>query len=117
MLSALKNLQFIQSPFGLDFEFVNKKLYIPAGSALNCLGYNDHLERIIGVVRVAFATLALATSSGSKERLLAGAHIFRGVLEMQGSFEFYLLILDVMGTVYNVAHRLLFKQPSEEKIA
>lgn len=117
MLSVLKNLQVVQSPFGLDFEFVNQKLYIPAGSALNCLGYNDHLERMIGVVRTALGILALATSEGYKERTLAGLHIFRGILEMQGSFELYLLILDIMGTVYNVAHRILFKQTTEEKLA
>jgi hypothetical protein len=96
----------VQHPFGLDFEIHNKKIYIPVGSAINFLGYNDFLERVIGVVRVVLALVALIYSNDYKERLIAGGHIFRGILEMVGSFEGVLLILDVVFTIYNVGNRI-----------
>lgn len=99
-----------ENPFGLDFEIHNKKIYIPVGSALNCLGYNDYLERMIGVVRIALGLVALIFSSDNKERVRAGGHVFRGIFEMAGSFEKELLILDVAFTLYNIIHKILRKE-------
>lgn len=96
-------------PFGIDFEIYEKKIYIPIGSALNCLGYNDFLERIIGVARVAVGLIALIYSNDHKERAIAGGHVFRGILEMAGSYERELLILDALFTVYNIFQRFIKK--------
>ena len=93
----------INNPFGIDFEIHQKKIYIPLSSAFNLLGYVDCLERIIGVTRVALALVKLALSTDKQERLIAAGHVFRGILEMMGSFELYLLILDTAFTVINVA--------------
>lgn len=101
-----------QNPFGLDFEIHDKKLYIPVGSALNCLGYNDYLERIIGMVRIALGLIALVYSNDNKERAVAGGHVFRGILELMGSFEGGLLILDGTFTAYNIGCRLFKKDQS-----
>jgi hypothetical protein len=105
----------MENPFGLDFEVKDNKIYIPFGSAINCLGYNDFLERIIGVTRVAFALIALAVSENKGERLIAAGHVFRGILEMMGTFEFYLLVVDVAFTVYNIANKLFLRK--EDKVA
>ncbi len=103
--------QVIQNPFGLGFEVHDKKLYVPVGSVINCIGYNDFLERFVGVARMGFALLALATTESKKERLLAAGHVFRGALEMRGDFEFYLLVLDAIFTVVNVSSKL-FPKPN-----
>lgn len=99
----------VQNPFGLDFEIHNKKIYIPAGSILNFLGYNDYLERMVGVVRIALGLIALIYSNDYKERAIAGGHVFRGILEMIGSFEGVLLIVDIIFTAYNVGLRIFKK--------
>ena len=87
-------------PFGIDFELKNNRIYIPFGSAINCLGYNDFLERIIGVTRIAFGLIALSMNETRHDKCIAAGHIFRGILEMMCSFEFYLLILDAAFTIY-----------------
>lgn len=97
----------IENPFGLNFEVRDNKIYVPLGSVINCLGYNDFLERIIGVVRVALALVALAVSEDKKDRFIAAGHIFRGFLEMMGTFELYLLIADAAFTAYNVFSKIL----------
>lgn len=102
------------NPFGLDFEVHDNKVYIPAGSALNCLGYNDYLEKVIGVVRVALGIIALIFGSDYKERAVAAGHVFRGGLEMFGSFERELLVLDILFTVYNVSYRVFKKDDISE---
>ena len=95
----------VKNPFGLDFEIHDNNLYIPVGSALNCLGYNDYLERVIGVARICLGVIALAFSNDRKERLIAAGHILRGYLEMKGSYEKELLILDTIFTIYNIMYR------------
>src|SRR5437868_2986245 len=103
----------MENPFGIDFRVHNNNIYIPFGSAINCLGYNDFLERIIGVARVGFALVALVTSESKKDRCIAAGHIFSGILEMMGSFELYLLIIDTAFTVYNISNRV-FRTPTEK---
>lgn len=95
-----------KNPFGLDFEVYDKKIYIPIGSALNCLGYNDYLEKVIGITRIALGLIAIVFSKDNPERAVAAGHVFRGMFEMVGSFERELLILDVIFTAYNIAYKL-----------
>lgn len=97
------------NPFGLDFEIHNKNIYVPFGSVINCLGYNDYLERVVGATRICFALIALIASHDKKERFIAVGHIFRGILEMKGDFEQYLLILDTAWTIYNIAYRIFYR--------
>lgn len=105
----------MRNPFGLDFEVHNKNIYVPLGNTLNCLGYNDHLERVIGVARISFALLALIMSqTTTQEKLVAVGHIFRGILEMVGNYEHYLLLLDAVFTVYNIGNRVLFASKSQD---
>src|ERR1700730_3789866 len=95
MYNAANEIQkAIQNPFGLDFEKHNGRIYITLGSALNCLGYNDHLEKVIGMSRAALGLIALAFSKQNKERLTSAGHVFRGIMEMKGSYEKELLIVD-----------------------
>lgn len=105
------------NPFGLDFEVHDKKIYIPIGSALNCLGYNDYLERVIGIARVALGLLVLVTGNNLKEKAIAACHILRGILEMGGSFERELLILDLFFTIYNIGNKFIGnKKPVPEAV-
>ena len=108
----------MENPFGLQFVVVDKNIYIPLGSTINCLGYNDSLERIIGISRLAFALIALAASEKPKDRYIAAAHAFRGALEMAGSFEFYLLVLDIAATIYNIGRQVLtsFTKPATQEL-
>ena len=102
----LDNVKYaMMNPFGIEFEIHNKKIYIPLGSAINALGYNDHLERIIGISRLACGLIVLATGENKKTKLIAAAHIFRGALEMVGNFERELLVVDLAFTVFNLAKK------------
>lgn len=105
--------QAMENPFGIDFVMQGTRIYIPFGSAINCLGYNDFLERIIGVTRVGFALIALAVNDDKKDRLIASGHLFRGVLEMMGSFELCLLVLDIAFTIYNLICKVFVKTQPE----
>ncbi len=98
----------IQNPFGLDFVVKENEIYVPFGSVINCIGYNDYLEKIVGVARMAFAAIAIAKSDDKKEKLLAAGHLIRGVMEMMGNFEFHLLVLDIAFTLYNIGKRVFF---------
>ena len=97
----------MKNPFGLDFEVRKKGIYVPLGNTLNLIGYNDYLERVVGVVRIALALIALATSQNRREKVIAVGHIARGILELNGNFERHLLILDTIFTLYNIGARLL----------
>jgi hypothetical protein len=105
----------IGNPFGLNFEIHNKKIYVGLGGLINCLGYNDYLERVIGVARVGSALLALASCESKQDRLVASGHLFRGVLEMLGSFELYLLLVDVAFSIVNVAKNIFI--PANRELA
>lgn len=104
------------NPFGLEFEVHNNKIYVPFGSIINCIGYNDCIERMVGATRGAFACMALISSNDKKERLIACGHICRGVLEMCGHHELYLLVLDVAFTIYNIGYSIL-NNPKKSKLA
>ncbi len=97
--------QPLENPFGIDFCLVNQKISIPIGSAINCLGYNDYLEKTIGIFRVAAAFLALIYNPSTKDKAIMVGHIVRGILEFRGCFEKELLILDVAFTVINVGRK------------
>jgi len=99
----------MQNPFGIDFEVHAKKVYIPLGSAINCLGYNDYLERAIGISRLAAGLFVIAKAESEKTRIVALAQIFRAVLEMVGNFERELLILDIAFTIFNLAKKVFPK--------
>lgn len=104
----VQSLQYaMRNPFGIDIVKNGDKFFIPVGSAINCIGYNDYLERMVGIARTGFALLALAYSSDRKERVIAAGHIFRGVMEMMGNFEAYLLGLDIVFTVVNLANKFI----------
>lgn len=100
--SAMKN------PFGVDFEVHGKEknIYVPLGSFINLIGYVDQLDQLVGITRFAIGVLVLAKSSDTKERTIAALHIIRGALETMGNYELYLLALDTVFTVYNIATRL-----------
>jgi len=100
----------IENPFGLDFKKIEGKTYITAISALNFLGYIDFLERIIGVARLTFGLFALAVCDTRQQRLLASAHVLRGICEMMGNFEFYLFVFDTAATVVNLVKNFFFKK-------
>lgn len=106
----------MQNPFGVNFETHTiggkKGIYLPLGSVLNLIGYNDYLERIVGVARVALGLYALATSSDKQQKVVAAGHIFRGIMEMSQSFEKYLLILDIAATLFNIAKKYAAKGES-----
>jgi hypothetical protein len=106
----------IENPFGLNIQTHNKKIYVGLGGVINCLGYNDYLERAIGVARVGFALVALAYCESKQDRLVASGHLFRGVLEMLGSFEFYLLMVDAVFTIVNIAKNIL-RPPANREAA
>lgn len=99
----------MQNPFGISFEILNvndkKKIYLPLGGVLNLIGYNDYLERLVGVARVALGLYALAMSKNNKDKLMPAGHIFRGIMEMSQSYEKFLLILDIAATLYNISSK------------
>ena len=104
----------MQNPFGLEFTSSKSGDYaITLGSSLNCLGYNDYLEKTIGVARIALGLVALAFSKEVKDRLLSVAQVFRGILELQGNCEFYLLLADSAATVYFLARKILAKSEAK----
>lgn len=100
----------MRNPFGYEFKVNDKEISITLGSALNSLGYNDALERIVGVSRVALGLVALTVSKDLKTRAICSAQIFRGILEMMGNFENYLLIADIAFSAFNIGYHLLSKQ-------
>jgi len=100
------------NPFGLDFHTEGKdviNIYVPLGSVINCLGYNDYLERIVGAARACFALLTFATTDNKHEKVLAAFHLLRALFEMKGDFEYHLLVADVAFTVVNIATKVLPK--------
>lgn len=111
----------MQNPFGLNFEIHNNNIYIPLGSAINCLGYNDHLERAIGIARIAFSLFALAnsqvqgTNQSPKERVIIVLQVARGMMEMMGNFEYYLLLADAAFTLYNIGSRVIYGNSSSSQ--
>lgn len=110
LVKIAESFQYImRNPFGLEFKFEDNEPLITVRSAINLLGYNDYLERVIGVSRAGFALLALAYSQNTKERVIAAGHVFRGILEMMGSFEAYLLVLDIAFTIFNVGNKMVNK--------
>lgn len=102
----------MKNPFGLDFKVSGKEIDVTFGSAINCLGYNDHLEKIIGFARLCFGVIAAVFSEKREDKVIATGHIIRGFAELNGSCELYLLILDCAFTVYNIAKKILF--PSKQ---
>lgn len=103
----------MRNPFGLEFKVNGSEIHVPLGSVINCIGYNDHLERLVGVARIAFALYSLATSQKKEDRLCAAGHVFRGFLEMHGDFELYLLIVDAAFTIYNIATKVFGINPEQ----
>lgn len=97
----------MRHPFGLDFEVQNKNIYVSFGSLINCIGYNDYLERAVGVTRATFAVFAFLISKERKEKFIAVGHICRAGLEFCGKYEHYLLILDLAFTIVNIVQRIL----------
>lgn len=116
----------VANPFGLDFgshtDTKNDKTqsvpYVTLGSVINCIGYNDYLERAVGITRIFLGLMALAfcrTSENKKrEAFVAALHIFRGIMETMGDFEKILLIGDVAFTIFNLANKSQFFQPAEK---
>lgn len=97
----------MQNPFGVDFRVEgDNEILIPLGSGINFLGYNDFLEVPVGGARLACALVILARSENRNTKLIAAAHAFRGILEMMGNLELFLLVLDVIATVYNIAMKI-----------
>lgn len=92
----------IQNPFGLNFVTFEDRVYIPLGSAMNCLGYNDYLEKPIGIARFAMGLFAMVNGQTNQEKALGAAHVFRAGMEMMGNCEKYLLIIDTAVTFYNI---------------
>ena len=118
----------IANPFGLDFgshdivknDKTQSVPYVTLGSVINCIGYNDYLERVVGVTRVFLGLMALAfcrtSENKTKEAVVAALHIFRGILETMGNFERELLIADVAFTIFNLAGKSQFFQPAEKTV-
>lgn len=103
----------LANPFGVVFEFNDEgRIVCPLGSIINCIGYNDFLERIVGITRVAIAIFFLATSLDRSEKILAGMHFMRGLLEFMGNFEGCLLMTDIIVTVLTFAQRYFTPTPT-----
>jgi len=104
----------LANPFGVAFEFNGEgRIVCPLGSIINCIGYNDFLENIVGITRVSVAIFFLATSEDRNEKMLAGVHFIRGLLEFMGNFEGWLLMTDIIATIVTIAYRY-FTAPLNE---
>jgi len=94
------------NPFGIVFvKDPSGRIYCPLGSILNCIGYIDNMEKHVGIARITMALFSMVNNDRRQMRLVAGAHIFRGILEMLGNHEGHLFILDSIATVGIIAYK------------
>ena len=107
--------EVMENPFGLKFRVREKAVFVLLGGLVNFLGYNDFLERKIGVFRLvaSIGTLVFGKEEGTK--LVALGHLLRAVLEMAGSYEKALFILDALATFYYFAQSISQEEPKKDR--
>lgn len=108
--------QVISNPFGLQFRVHEKGVFVLLGGLINFLGYNDFLERKIGVCRLVASIGVLIGAKQEKNKFVALGHLLRAVFEMAGSYEKMLFILDSLVTLYYFANSITEKDVSQKSV-
>jgi len=114
VLNALDSVKTaLKNPFGLEFKIRDHEIFVSVGSVLNCPGVTTWKEWSNSKSCPRSSRPDFCRLCGEKnpnDIAVATGHVFRGMVEIFGSIERELLILDILFTVGNFVYK--FFNPS-----